>query len=49
MPGNAMVAATEAMLTIEPPLPAAPPGRIARKRVLEPERGTDDVDLEHRA
>ena len=36
MPGKAIVAATEAMLTIEPPLPAAPSGRIARNACLMP-------------
>ena len=49
MPGKAMVAATLAMLTIEPPLPAAPPGRMARRPCFMPERGADDVDLEHAA
>ena len=34
---------------IAPPLPAAPPGRIARKAVLDAERGAEDVDLEHLA
>ena len=36
MPGNAMVAATEATLMIAPPLPAAPSGRIARRPCLMP-------------
>src|SRR6478752_6458986 len=31
MPGKAMVAATEAMLMMLPPLPADPPGRMARR------------------
>ena len=36
MPGKAMVAATEEMLMMLPPLPAAPPGRIARSACLMP-------------
>ena len=36
MPGKAIVAATEEMLMIEPPFPAAPPGRIARSPCLRP-------------
>ena len=36
MAGNAIVAATDAMLTTEPPLPAAPPGRMARKACFMP-------------
>src|ERR1039457_4380114 len=36
MPGNAIVAATEEMLTTAPPWPAGPPGRMARKACLMP-------------
>src|SRR5437764_1442902 len=36
MPGNAIVAATDAMLTTAPPRPAGPPGRMARKACLRP-------------
>ena len=36
MPGKAIVAATEATLTMLPPAPAGPPGRIARKPCLRP-------------
>ena len=36
MPGNAIVAATDAMLTTAPPRPAGPPGRMARKACLMP-------------
>ena len=36
MPGKAMVAATEATLMTTPPLPATPPGRMARKACLMP-------------
>src|SRR4051812_24173091 len=36
MPGKAIVAATEETLTIAPPLPAAPSGRIARRPCLMP-------------
>src|SRR5580658_1911138 len=36
MPGKAMVAATEEMLTTAPPRPAGPPGRMARKACLMP-------------
>ena len=36
MPGKAIVAATEATLITQPPLPAAPPGRIARNACLMP-------------
>ncbi len=36
MPGKAIVAATEAMLMIAPPWPAAPPGRMVRKACLMP-------------
>src|ERR1700761_4825434 len=36
MPGKAMVAATEATLTIAPPWPAGPPARMARKPCLMP-------------
>ena len=36
MLGKAIVAATEAMLTTAPPLPAGPPGRIARKACFMP-------------
>ena len=49
MPGKAMVAATEEMLTTAPPLP----GRAARPHgaegVLHAERGADDVDVAHAA
>ena len=47
MPGKAIVAATEEMFTIAPPLPAVPSGRIARRPCLMPERRAEDVDLEH--
>ena len=36
MPGNAIVAATEETLTIAPPSPAGPSGRIARRPCLMP-------------
>ena len=36
MPGKAIVAATEETLTIAPPLPAGPSGRIARRPCLMP-------------
>ena len=36
MPGKAIVAATDAMLTTAPPRPAGPPGRMARKACLRP-------------
>ena len=36
MPGKAMVAATDATLMIAPPLPAAPPGRMARRPCFMP-------------
>ena len=36
MPGKAIVAATDATLTIAPPWPAGPPGRMARKPCLMP-------------
>src|SRR5918995_1493115 len=36
MPGKAMVAATEAMLMMLPPLPAGPPGRMDRRPCLMP-------------
>ena len=45
MLGNAIVAATEAILTIAPPLPADPPGRIAG----EPGRDLDHVPAHWRA
>src|SRR4249920_2559645 len=34
--GNAIVAATEAILTMAPPAPALPPGRIARNACFMP-------------
>ena len=49
MPGNAIVAATEEMLMIAPPLPAGAVGTHRAQAVLEAERGAEDVDLEHRA
>src|SRR6201996_8697342 len=36
MPGKAMVAATDETLTIAPPWPAGPPGRMARNACLTP-------------
>ena len=36
MAGNGIVAATDATLTIAPPVPADPPGRIARKACFMP-------------
>ena len=47
MPGKAMVAATEAMLTIAPPGPAGPPGRIARKACFMPSAVPSEIDLAH--
>ena len=49
MPGNAMVAATDAMLMIAPPLPAGAAGPHRAQPVLDAERGADDVDVVHAA
>ena len=49
MPGKAIVAATDAMLTIGAARPAGPPGRMARKACLMPSDGAQHVDLEHLA
>src|SRR6267378_1356492 len=46
MPGKAMVAATDAMLTTAPPRPA---GAHGAEGVLDAERGAQDVDVEHLA
>jgi hypothetical protein len=46
MPGNAIVAATEATLMTQPPLPAAPAGPHGAEGVLDPQRGAEDVDVE---
>ena len=43
-PGKAMVAATEEMLTIAPPLPAAPAWSHGPEGVFHAEPGADDID-----
>jgi len=49
MAGNAIVAATDAILTMAPPAPAPPPGRMRAKRMFHAETGADDVDVAHPA
>ena len=49
MPGKAIVAATDEMLMMLPPLAGDAVGPHRPQAPLEAERGAEDVDLEHRA